>query len=405
MKRTLAFLAVLLPACPAHAAEWVVEPGIEGRANTTDNLNLQPGVRESAYWLALSPAVAFSRNTETSQITGNARLTVNRYPDDPVLDTEDQYFYVSSKTALERHSLGLSATYNRDSTLQSELGTTGIPQIRKQRAQTGIQPSWQYSFDERSSVFANYAFEQVRYEQGTGLINYTNQQVTGGLQRLWTERVTATLATVYSRYQTDDGSQTTESAIVNGGVVYKAGERLDISLQAGWRHSVIDVVTPIDVCPFGAAVTCQILGVPLVRINANSHTSDDGWLLDGSVDYRWDRTAAGVSIGRDINPTGGGLLVQTDSLRGSLTHDFNERISGSLGASVLQSRYLGGTLGNKNNYYRLDGGVAWRLTENWRLNAGYYYAYQKAETATDEATANTFFVSLGYNWPRISISR
>lgn len=404
--RSLFGVLALLPFA-ASAAEWAIEPSIESRANWTDNLNFTPGARESAWWLSLSPAVAFSRNTEVSQLVGSARLSTNRYPDNRTLDTDDQFFYLSSKLNNERNEWGLSATYNRDSTLQTELATTGIVQERRQRTQIGISPSWQYSLTERSSVFANYRYAQAGYEAGAGLTDYSNQQVSAGVQHLWNERTTLTLSGNHSRFETETGSQITNTSILSGGVTYRAGERLNLALSAGVRHSVIEVNSPILVCTIGSlsVFQCQVLGIPLVQINASSRVSDDGWVLDGSADYRWDRTSAGLVIGRDVNPTGDGLLVQTDRVGGTLKHEFSEKFFGNMTASVLQSRYLGALNGNKSTYYSLDGSLSWTLTEHWRLGTGYSHAYQKTENAPDNATANTVYLTIGYNWPRISISR
>jgi hypothetical protein len=404
MTRALAAVA-LFAALSCHAAEWVLEPSIDSKASTTDNLNLTPGFRESSWWMTLSPALAFSRNTEISQVLGSVRLNVNRYPDDRQLDTEDQLLYFSSKLNDERNQFGLSGTYTRDSTLQTELQTTGIPQVRRQRTQTGIQPSWQHSLDERNAVFANYNYEKADYEAGAGLVDYSNQQVSVGLQHLWNERTTVALIGVYSRYETDTGSQTTQSGIVNANVVYKPSERTDLSFQAGWRNSTIEIHNSFDVCPAGDPAICQFLGIPLVRLNQETKSTDDGWLLDVSAAYRWESATASLSIGRDINPTGGGLLVQTDNITAGYSRQFSERLSGTLGASFLQSQYLGGVGAGKSDYYRLDGGLTWTLSEYWRLNAGYSYAHQRSENTPEAATANSVFVSLGYNWPRISLSR
>lgn len=402
--RSLAALLAFLPVVAA-AAEWAIEPSIEARANITDNLNLTPGVRESTWWLSLSPAAAFSRNTEVSQVNGSARLSVNRYPDDRTLDTEDQFFYVSSKLANERHVWGLSASYIRDSTLQTELGTTGIVQERRQRAQTGIAPSWQYSLTERSSVFTDYSYEQARYEAGAGLTDYSDQQIAAGIQYLWNERTTLTLTGIHSRFETETGSQITSTSILSGGATYHAGERLNLKLNAGVRHSDIEVNSPILVCPIGSIFQCEILGFPLVQVNANSGVTDDGWVLDGSAEYRWDRTSAGMVIGRDVNPTGSGLLVETDRLAGTSKHEFSEKFAGNLTATVLQSRYLGGLESNRSKYFSLDGSLSWDLTGHWRLSTGYLYAHQKSENAPDDAIANTVYMAIGYNWSRISLSR
>ena len=68
------------------------------------------------------------------------------------------------------------------------------------------------------------------------------------------------------------------------------------------------------------------------------------------------------------------------------------------------SRYLSG-LGADTDYYRLDSALSWKLDEWWTAGAGYSFAYQKIKDAPNSANANSIFLSISYNWPRISISR
>jgi hypothetical protein len=88
-----------------------------------------------------------------------------------------------------------------------------------------------------------------------------------------------------------------------------------------------------------------------------------------------------------------------------LKHEFSETFFGSLVANVLQSYYLGGREDNKSNYFRIDGSLSWNLTEYWRLSTGCSRAYTKSENVPENATANTLYLTIGYNWPKISNPR
>jgi hypothetical protein len=160
----------------------------------------------------------------------------------------------------------------------------------------------------------------------------------------------------------------------------------------------------VGICPLGSLVLCEAFGVPLVFVTARTESSDQGLLLGASAGYRWDASYATLGLGRDVNPSGNGVIVQTDRVSASLRHDFSETLSGSLSSAYLRSSFLAEG-GGDTDYFRMDSGLTWKLNEWWSLGGGYAFAWQKAKSAPSGATANTVYLSLGYNWPRISMSR
>lgn len=396
-------LPVLLPAA-AHAAEWAIEPAIESRGNWTDNINLTPGVHDNVYGWSLGPRVTFARRTEASEVAGTASLGVNRYPGNSSLDTDDVGLSLNSQLREERNTYGLAAAFTRDSTLQTELATTGIVQTRRQRNLLTFGPSWSYALTERASVFAQYRYDQSRYQAGAGLVDYTNQQGSGGIQYLLYERTAASLSASYSRYKTDDGSILQNSTGVNLGLTHNLSERLTLAAGIGLRRSDTRVTSSFQFCPFGSVALCDAFNIPLQTLTNTSNISDSGTSYNLSADYKWERETANFTASRDINPTGTGLVVQTDRLAAGLSHQFNEKLSGNVNGAWLVSRYIGG-LGGDTSYYNLNSSLSWRLDQWWTAGAGYAYAWQKAKGAPESAVANSIYLSISYNWPKISLSR
>jgi hypothetical protein len=402
--RSFAFTLLVLVASNVLAAEWSIEPSIDARANLTDNLNLTPGVRENVFNWTVSPRVIFARRTEISEVTGTASLGFNRYPDDPSLDTTDANFSLGSQLRSERNTYGLSAAYIRDSTLQTELATTGIVQTRTQRDLVTISPSWSYSLTERSSVFAQYQYDHASYEAGAGFIDYSNQQASAGYQYLIAERVATTLSGNYSRYEADDGSIISNSNGFSVGLKYSHSEKLAFDLSFGVRRSDTTITNSALLCEFGAVAICDFFGIPLQRVTATATTADDGYVYSASADYKWERTSASMVLSRDINPTGSGLVVETDRIAIQIGHQFSEKLSGNVYAAYLSSRYITG-FGSDTEYSSLSSSLSWKLDERWTTGAGYSFSYQKVKNASESASANTVYLSISYNWPKISISR
>jgi hypothetical protein len=325
--------------------------------------------------------VVFARRTEATEVAGTARLGINRYPGNSDLDTDDATLSLTSQLRDERNTYGLSAAYIRDSTLQTELATTGIVQARKQRNLVSLSPSWNYSLTERASVFAQYRDDQVKYQAGAGLEDYTNRQATAGYQHLLSERSTATVSGSYNRYETDTGGTLTTSYGLSVGLTHSPVEPLTLGLGIGARRSDTTITNM-----------------------ATSKTSDDGLTFNASADYKWERTHANVAASRDINPSGTGQVVQTDQLAIGIGHQFSERLSGNANAAYLLSRYIAGP-GSDTEYINLNSSLGWNLDESWRAGAGYSFAYQRVKGGPDSASANTIYLSISYNWPKISISR
>lgn len=408
MKRTVIRLATacaaLVVALPAWCAEWAIEPSVESHASMTDNINLQPDTHDSVYGLAISPRVTFARRTENSDVAGKASVTVNRYPGNAELDATDASLALTSKYTTERNTLGLALGFIRDSTLESELAATGVVQIRHQRNLLTASPSWNYALTDRTVVVAEYEYDRADYGSAVGLDNYTTSQVTTGLQYAVSERTVATLMGSYSQYRTDSGSVDAKTYGINTGLTWAATERINVTASVGAKQTKLTVRQSALLCPVGPVILCEFAGIPLERFTASNTSRDTGLAFSTTVDYGWEASKASVTVSRDLNPIGSGLVVKTDRLAFQGNHDFSERWSANAGASYLVSRYIGG-LGSDTTYYRLDVGGIWKFAENWEAGLNYGYQHQKVDGFQDSAQANTVFLSVSYKWPKISVSR
>lgn len=397
-------LAGALPAS-AMAAEWAIEPAIDSSATWTDNVNFTPGGHDSVWGWMVAPHATFARRTEATEVAGTARLGFNRYPGNTNLDATNASLVLNSNFVQERSRYGLGLSFIRDSTLESELATTGVAQPRQQRNLLSLTPNWSYTLDERSSVFAQYQYDDAHYQTG-GLEDYRNHQVTAGYQYAISERLAATLSGSYARYETDIGSVKTESYYANTGLVYSATERLKLNLAIGARRSYSTITISGDVCPADPAfpLLCVLFNIPFQHFTESEKTRDSGLTFNGGADYQWETATAGIVLTRDLNPTGSGLMVKTDRFGIQGTRNFSDRLSASASGSYLVSRYLGG-VGNETTYYRTDFTLSYKLDPWWSTSLSYSYAHQTVKGVTQDTAANTVSLTIGYNWPKISVSR
>jgi hypothetical protein len=113
-----------------------------------------------------------------------------------------------------------------------------------------------------------------------------------------------------------------------------------------------------------------------------------------------------ASLGRELNPSGVGALIQTDLLAASVSQDLSPTWTATLGTGIYKTRYVGAAVApNKSTYFRIEPRVSWRITPYWTLDAGYAFQRQKYEIQPDAATANIVYVTVSYAWQKIAVSR
>ena len=121
----------MLAADSAAAAEWTLTPS--GRVATAyiDNPHLlEEGGASTTGTIGEFAAVA-KRRTERMDWTFEPRLRSARYQDDESLDSDDRSLRTQLGFATERSYWSASADLIRDTTLTSELGSTGLVQANR----------------------------------------------------------------------------------------------------------------------------------------------------------------------------------------------------------------------------------------------------------------------------------
>lgn len=395
-----------LQAGSSRAAEWSVEPSVGLRADYDDNINLSPAPHPSVWGLKLSPDVKFSGETETLKVTGELNLRINRYFGEDGLDTIDHTLSLRSDYKAERDLVGLNIDSIRDSTLVSELATTGAAQARRQRNLLTANPTWSRALTEVTSLRASYSYTDVRYDDsaGSGLINYEDQSASVGIQSKLDERSSISVAAFYDRYETKPAQIRASTYGVQGGYDHAFSETLQGSFIVGLRKTQSTIDSHALVCD-GPIILGFCLGTVTEVTSVQKETSS-GYTLNGSLLKRWETDTVSGQLSREINPSGVGSLIETDRIQVIWTKEWSPTLSSNISAAAYRSRYIGGVVTDSDSrYYTVEPRLTWRLAEGWALDAGYSYARQKYETVPVEASRNVVYVNLTYAWPKISVSR
>ena len=93
-----------------RAADWVLTPSIETRAEYLNNIFYSSTFKKSDYILSAVPNLDFTYNTEVTQLGGSLRLSGLHYLQNPNLDTINQFYNINGSTmATSRLRLNLAA--------------------------------------------------------------------------------------------------------------------------------------------------------------------------------------------------------------------------------------------------------------------------------------------------------
>jgi hypothetical protein len=386
----------------ALGAQWSLEPSAEGRLSYTDNIALTPNTTDKVWGYQLAPKAVFAWREALTEVAGEGRLGLNRYPTRGELDTTDYLAQVRMSTTSERNGYGLNAAFNRDSTLGTEARQTGVVQIRRQRNQVSLTPSFRRSLTERSSASLLYQFNDVSYESGSGLRDYTDHQLVAGYSWAGSDRLNWDTSLSWDKLRTHDNSIRTDTKSISLGASYAWSERIKLGLSAGWRYTETEIVSNTLICPLGPQLLCDFFLVPRVLVTQDFTTKGRGLLLNGEAEVKFNSGRVTLAVSRNVNPTGSGLTVRTDRVGGQWQRDLTERLSTSVSAAWLRSAY-DGNLGASAKYITLEPTLSWKLRERLTLGASYSYVWTRTDNTAGSSRSNTLYLTLSYEWPPVSL--
>jgi hypothetical protein len=373
-----------------YAAEWSAEPSLGVKGEYNSNLLLVAGPQKPVYGHWVSPGVKFAGSTENIEVSGKATADVVRYYGGRNQELLNLSFPLSVKYGLDRETFGFEGGFTRDNTLRGELLQTGVVLSFTQRNMWNLAPSWQHAFTERLSLQSSYQYSKATYEDGArlGLVDYQVQGGSTGLAYQPSENDRLMLLGTYTNFTVP-----TASAL-----------RSDIvGAQASWAHA------------FTERLAVTVTGGPQVVSSSISfgptRLSDTQmlWVANGSLKQQWQSGFAEIVIGREINPSGFGLLLKTERAGVTLSEDLTDRLNASVNAQVL----LASSVASKavpftfpeNRYVVVSPRLTWKFDEWWSLTVAYTYNRREVESFGERAFGNATTVMLTYYPPKLSVGR
>lgn len=423
---SIAALALTIASGFAVAAEWSAEPTVSLRQEYNDNINLTLQPHNAVWGTILSPAITFSGNSETLEVSGGAQLNFNRYTGAKGLDSDDRIFTLSTHYKTERDKFGLNVSSKSDSTRATELASTGSVLPRAQRNSLSIRPSWTHSLTERVALRLDYTLSDTKYEDGAsvGLVDSKYKAASASVIYLLTATDKLTVSGTRSKSISTGSSESTTDDL-RLGLTHEFSETLQADAQVGVRRTTSTFLSAIYSCDFlglgsilpvqsASVFYCAVPNYPFPGYTAYytaqllfspQTISTRGSVLNLGLSKKFGETGSLTArLSRDINPNGRGLLIETDHLSLGYSKRFSETLSGLINTNLYRYRYPSIT-NSGGQYFTIAPTLSWQLSEWWTMDAGVQYANQKSNGAATSVSSNLIYGSIRYNWPKMSVSR
>ncbi len=380
----------LIGSCTAghsDAAEWSVLPSIGVKGVYNDNLLLTPLPHDATYGYWISPAAEFAGKTERLEVSGKVASDFVTYYGGEETTFTNVFLPLTIRYKTEKDLLGFTGGFTRDNTLMSELLNTGIVVRFTQRNQWNANPSWARSLTEKLSLQSSFQFTDTTYENGLrlGLVDYQLLGGAVGFMYQATEQDQIQLTGMYTQFRTTN-SPSGFKASLPGAMM---------TLTHAFTESLVGTA-------FGGP---RFIGTTTL---GSLKTEETVWIYGASLTKQFESGSLQVNAGRDVVPSGFGLLIQTDRVSLSGSYNISETVTGSLGAngyltSGTTRRASGGTLAEQR-YIGISPKLTWKLLEWWKLEASYNYGWRDVDGFSTAATSNSVMLMLTYYPPKLALS-
>jgi hypothetical protein len=374
------------------AADWSNTLDANATAGYVTNPRWQPGVNTSDEFAQVMVDGSTSAQTEHGQLTVTPRLSVTRYVHETDLDIDAGSLELMYLGKLERGQWMFDVAGLTDSTVTSELGTTGVTNVNRRHTQGNLSLSYQYYSTERLSWLLQGSGQITRYNDAAafGLTDYDYGSVAFGPTWNFSERVQGSLTLEADRLSPHTGARQND---------YSASLQLkrNFSERYAWRVSVG--------------------GTRVEYANEGSTTSSQYEL---GASRQGERVQWDVSIKRAVLPIGLGLLTPETVAALGMTLGTSEHSTLNITANAIRTQpvfvtqpvvlfvgpyllyglvqrvlYSGATWGQV--------GAEWRyqFTPHWSLSAAYRYGRSRVYPSEDWANGSEAHLGIVWNSGRL----
>ncbi|HEC17399.1 MAG TPA: hypothetical protein ENI99_12630 [Sedimenticola sp.] len=378
-------LMVSLPGA-ISAAQWYSESSVRIRGVYDDNIRLSRRYGEDVTGSILSGRMKAGRRTEITDINLSGSLDLKRYSGDDSLDTNNGEIEVDLSHRTERNQFGLNAGLVLDSTLTSELESSGRTQASKRRIRKTFAPSWTHTLSERTALTLSYTHVDTKYRDArlTGLYDYKYLVLGTTLTHRLNQKTQVAASLNASLYKASNrvDSRTRDIGLTLG-VSRDFSENFRAGIAAGMRYS---------------ETKYKLAG-------GDEENSDSGYLLNANMERSFEQAAIRGEFSHLVQPSGAGALLVSDRLILEADYKLSERLSWHLVSRVYRNSAADEKDSSQDRTYLLiEPKVRWRVTRRWDVEGSFRYRRQKRKSE-GTVDSNAVFVSVRHAWPSRPVTK
>jgi hypothetical protein len=374
----------------ASAGPWSIEPrvGVSTDHSTNPELRAVDPVSEEHVAALFNLPLRYDADGEEFSLTPSGRISNSQ----GYSSLASSYARLDSAALFQSDlgSLTLQAAVLRDSSLYNNgLAAYGYG-VGVRRDTANVAGDWTHSLTERLQVQLDGGWTRVTYDQpaiATSLVDYRYVNAGPMFSYVATERDTLKLLGNVGLYQSLDRITQSKSANVELGYVRQLDQVWSLSADAGYSQSKNS--TRFFFGPF-------YLGT----LNSNQ----DGTVYSVNLARHGERINLGGAVSRALQPTGFAYLSRQNSITGSISYAYSERLS--LSSSIQWQKEsdptrTGGTI--HLQYLNAQLTANWSVTPQWVLSLHAMHYTRKYGPPNISGSSNDVGLDLVRQFPRTDL--
>ncbi len=344
----------------AHAAEWSIAPSFAVAVDEDTNRTLATDAIASQ-GLSMSADMRLRRATERFDLWLLPQLHIQRFSDRR-FDRSDDAGLTSEGTWLtERSTFDVSSLIRDQSTLTSELFSTGIFDLNTRRRDERLNASWAFAYAEHRVFSLTSGFQSSNYHgNSTTSLQDSKYSTFGASERfIVSERLSFSLDASAGKYVTPDAAFATRSDSLSVGFMRRLSERTRVTGEFG------------------------------VNRRTDRFSSTNGFVGQLSIARSTETGGFSLSAGRNVAPSGFGIFTQTDQAQLAVSRGLAPRwnLNASLSVYRTSSAFQSFNLADRT-YSQLNVALTWQANEYWSIGT---------TAGADRAVSNTGLPASGWH--------
>lgn len=394
MKRTIILstcvVLVFLSVGNGLGADDSLTLSVSARQEYNDNIFYDERDQMDDLVTMITPGVSFDRETERVNVTLDGRVVSRWYNENEDLNASDQRYSAGIDAGItDRITAGASLNFDRDSTRDRDIETSGILLTNVERDKWTYQFSGNYFLSEKSRLGFNVAFHEEEFEDDAEdeFDDFKYRQAGFSCSRYLTEDITLQAQASFALYEYPQQEVENYSGTV--GIGKQMTETLSGYIHLGGRRTKFLYLTytyDFDTSTF------QFIPVPV-----ENEIDKTGFVGNMGISWQGETASLNISAEHDLQATSGtNRATRRTGMNLSLSRRLTERVSVGLAGSFFENQ------SDKTEYsseverqtVRVTTRLQYRIRDWISLSVAYRYTRIEASVDRESVDNNTAWILL-----------